>query len=86
MGEYPQHEQPSRGWRLRVLSYNTFLHPEILTSKLASESIPRPLRALQSEVNPEQINLLEVLAAMLVRKNVLHKNKEAWLGAASTQL
>jgi len=41
---------------------------------------------LQSEVNPEQINLLEVLAAMLVRKNVLHKNKEAWLGAASTQL
>jgi hypothetical protein len=48
---------------------------------LASSSIPGPLMALQSEVNTdEQLNLSAGLAAMLVKRIVLHKNKEAWLG------
>jgi hypothetical protein len=71
----------SRGWGPWAFSFNALLHPEILTSKLSSNGIPCPLKALQSEVNSEPLNLSEGLATTLINRIVLHKNKKAWLGS-----
>jgi len=73
----------SRGWGPRLLAYNALLHPEILTSNgTSSGGIPEPLTGLQSSVNPEELNLSDGLAATLVEKIVLHKNRESQLTGA----
>jgi hypothetical protein len=65
----------NRGWGPKALNYNALTHPEILASKPGyyKESA---LNTLKTEVDPEDLNLSDGLAATLVDKIVLHKNKE----------
>jgi len=64
-----------RGWGPRPLNYNALTHPEILATK-PGYSNGSVLNSLNTDVKPEELNFGSGLAATLVEKIVLHKNKE----------
>jgi hypothetical protein len=61
----------SRGWGPKALNYNCLLHPEIAGTKQTLTS------GLQTNVDPQELNLSVGLAATLVDRIVLYKNQEA---------
>ncbi len=65
----------SRGWGQKALIYNALNHPEILASK-PGYSNQSALNTMDSQVEPDELNLSNGLAAMLVDRIVIHKNKE----------
>ncbi len=65
----------NRGWEPKALNYNALTHPEILAFKPGYNK-ESAVNTLKTEVDPEDLNLSDGLAAMLVEKIVLHKNKE----------
>jgi len=64
-----------RGWGPRPLNYNALTHPEILATK-PGYSNGSVLNSLNTDVKPEELNFGSGLAATLIEKIVLHKNKE----------
>jgi hypothetical protein len=72
----------NRGWGPRALNYNVLLHPKILTSKPGAK-IQGLLSEMISSAAPEEVNLSDGLAAMLVDRIVLYKNKEALNGVGA---
>jgi hypothetical protein len=69
----------NRGWEPKALNYNALIHPEILATKPGHSKLSV---CMKTEVEPVDLNLTSVLAATLVEKIVLHKNKE---GACSRE-
>jgi hypothetical protein len=63
------------------LNYNALTHPEILAMKPGHSNLSA-LNYMKTEVEPEELNLSTGLAATLVEKIVLHKNK---VGACSRE-
>jgi hypothetical protein len=64
----------NRGWGPKALNYNVLLHPEIHGTKHGGVALTS---SLESTVEPEELNLSHGLAATLVDRIVMHKNKEA---------
>ncbi len=69
----------SRGRGPRALSFNALLHPEVLASKSGNSSKGS---VLESTVDPEELNLLEGIAATLVERIVVCKNDKAHCNGA----
>jgi hypothetical protein len=69
----------NRGWGPKALNYNVLLHPKILTSKPGAK-LKGPMTELASSAAPEELKLCDGLAATLVDRIVLYKNKEALNG------
>ena len=65
-----------RGWGPKALNYNVLLHPEILATKHGAKE-KELTTGLETNVAPEDLNLSEGLAAMLVERIVDYKVKEA---------
>jgi hypothetical protein len=63
-----------RGWGPRALNYQVLLHPEILSSKPGQK---QSLALPDSQVCPDELNLSGGIAATLIDRIVIHKNKES---------
>ena len=62
----------SRGWGPKALNYNALNHPEILASK-PGYSNESALNTMDSRVEPDELNLSNALAAMLVDRIDIHR-------------
>ncbi len=58
------------------MNYNALNHPEIITSK-PGNTHQSALDLIESQVQPDQLNLSGGLATMMVDRIVVHKMKEA---------
>jgi hypothetical protein len=64
----------NRGWVLKALNYNVLLHPEIHGTKHGKLELTS---SLESNIEPEELNLFQWLTVTLVDRIMLHKSKEA---------
>jgi len=66
----------SRGWGPKALNYKCLQHPEILSTKNGASQKGLTIDS-RSCAAPEELNLSDGLAATLIDRIVLYKNKEA---------